>query len=308
MSKKRKPKDQTKETTCQSVDKTLSIAATRTNKVTNDTNEEDDNNKDVAKNVDNVNRSYAFIDSGTNKPFMYITPETTNTDLAKTYYEQQKRIKKNLDHLVLCEITNTVHANVNSTKNNNELFGNHLTNFNINESTVTIRKMNSKEPAPLHANTVFYREYLSHGAQRRNVAKHKLDSRDNPFVKPDQKALEATYSALKSLLGEDCEAFESVQVANSYYQYWRPEKVKVIILAESHVSTSKSFSCHGPIFDKRLLGVNEDGNSVYAGPVKFCSLVYCLGYGENDALIVDENTNATIPKEQNPGTWQVKIS
>jgi hypothetical protein len=91
-----------------------------------------------------------------------------------------------------------------------------------------------------------------------------------------------------------------VQLANAYYDYWRPTKPKVIILAESHVSMPEDYSCHGPIFDTSLLGDDHK----YSGPVNFCSLVYCLGYGEHEALTNGVDTVHSIPKKENTGTWQ----
>jgi len=69
-----------------------------------------------------------------------------------------------------------------------------------------------------------------------------------------------------------------VELARRYYNYWRPKETKVILLAESHQFTTKDRALRGPGLDKGVL------QNTYAGPRDFISIVYCLAYGENDAL------------------------
>lgn len=78
----------------------------------------------------------------------------------------------------------------------------------------------------------------------------------------------------------------------SYYDHWRPDEVKVILLAESHAHTGKDRALNGPKFDSSLL------KDVYDGPCDFISLVYCLAYGENESLI------PAIKDKTNKGTTQ----
>lgn len=71
---------------------------------------------------------------------------------------------------------------------------------------------------------------------------------------------------------------------------WKPEKVRVLLIAESHVFTSASdLSCR----------VRPDLIPPEArhAPEQFVRLVYCLGYGESAVL-------EGRPEGRNGGTWQ----
>ena len=108
------------------------------------------------------------------------------------------------------------------------------------------------------------------------------------YLDPTTDLLHHAHRALSSLLPQgDCEDFDVVKVARSYYDYWRPEKVKVILLAESHAHTDKERAFNGPSFNGAIL--KDD----YHGPCNFISLVYCLAYGENESLIpfMNDKTN-----------------
>jgi hypothetical protein len=60
------------------------------------------------------------------------------------------------------------------------------------------------------------------------------------YVKPTMDLLRNAHVAVSSLLPVgDCEDWEVVELARRYYDYWRPKETKVILLAESHASTSK---------------------------------------------------------------------
>ena len=61
------------------------------------------------------------------------------------------------------------------------------------------------------------------------------------YFKPDiDKLLRNAHSALRKLLPvNDCEDWEVIKVARRYYNYWKPKKTKVVILAESHAFTTK---------------------------------------------------------------------
>ncbi len=215
-------------------------------------------------------KTFAFVDSETKEVFSLITLETKNSDLCKIFNEQKRRQQNDSSPLVLVEMCT------------------------VNECRI-IRQLSPKEATPQHYNSAYYKTIL-HKKIIREI--HELEIRmDNPYEEPDEDALRATYSALSSLLGQDCESFGSVRVAAEYYQYWRPTKPKVILLAESHVSTPQELSCDGPVFDKSLL----DG---YDGPQDFCSLVYCLAYGENAALKERANSLISVPRKDNAGTWQ----
>jgi hypothetical protein len=80
------------------------------------------------------------------------------------------------------------------------------------------------------------------------------------------------------------------RVCRTYYDYWRPDEVKVILLAESHAHTNQDRAFDGPKFNRTLL------KDAYDGPCDFISLVYCLAYGENESLtpsMKDKNNKGT---------------
>eukprot|EP00804_Cyclotella_cryptica_P026769 CCRYP_007964-RA/>CCRYP_007964-RA protein AED:0.04 eAED:0.04 QI:694/1/1/1/0.6/0.66/6/882/813 len=114
------------------------------------------------------------------------------------------------------------------------------------------------------------------------------------YLKPTIVVLKSAHHAIQSLLPDgDCESFDVIEVARKYYDYWRPAhgKTKVILLAESHAFTEKDHVINGPRLDDSILTTKR-----YDGPREFLSLVYCLAYGENDAL------TSTLPN--NKGTPQ----
>jgi hypothetical protein len=76
-------------------------------------------------------------------------------------------------------------------------------------------------------------------------------------------------------------------VVDEHRQYWRPEKIRLVLLAESHVYTTNEE------LRRTLKSHDQIPKSLPRGFVRF---VYCLGYGENELL--DE------PVDSNPGTWQ----
>jgi len=79
---------------------------------------------------------------------------------------------------------------------------------------------------------------------------------------------------------------EVVKCVEEYRRYWKPEKPRVILLAESHVlTTPKDYAV-------RLKPIH--GLKGY--PTNYVRFVYCLGYGENDLL--------ERPIEDNSGTVQ----
>jgi hypothetical protein len=79
-----------------------------------------------------------------------------------------------------------------------------------------------------------------------------------------------TYKKLQNVLGDQIEPFETVELIEAYRQYFKPEVVNVILLAESHVYTTKSDA------DIQIPHIDELPNY----PTKYAKFVYCLGYGE----------------------------
>ena len=82
--------------------------------------------------------------------------------------------------------------------------------------------------------------------------------------------LHDTYLALQNVLGNQIESFESIELVEEYRQYFKPDQVKVLLLAESHVFTSdEDTNIHIP----PISGLN-------GYPNKYAKFVYCLAYGE----------------------------
>jgi hypothetical protein len=106
--------------------------------------------------------------------------------------------------------------------------------------------------------------------------------------------LENCHNKLKYILGSNIEPIEVWRCAEDHRVYWRPKKVRTILLAESHVFTSAEEN-------KRIISYPDNLN--INAPRGFLRLVYCLGYGEND--LVDQ------PIHKNPGTphfWKIFYS
>jgi hypothetical protein len=100
--------------------------------------------------------------------------------------------------------------------------------------------------------------------------------------------ISACHSALARDLGSqlELESIEVVQQVDQYRQYWRPDKPRLVLLAESHVHTTET---------ELLSRLRPDSvrKDLAHGFVRF---VYCLGYGENELL--------DKPLSPNSGTWQ----
>ena len=86
---------------------------------------------------------------------------------------------------------------------------------------------------------------------------------------------------------QNCEEFDVILGVEKFRHYWKPEKPKVVLLAESHVYTTIEEFNLQPIYPEQL------GLENY--PQNFTRFVYCLAYGENELM------NGGI---NNPGTWQ----
>jgi len=84
--------------------------------------------------------------------------------------------------------------------------------------------------------------------------------------------LEETYHEINQILGNNAEPLESVLLVETYRRYFKPETVRVVLLAESHVFTSEE--------DRRVTIPPIDGLPGY--PTQYARFVYCLGCGERD--------------------------
>ncbi|MFZ4858321.1 MAG: hypothetical protein ACOYL3_18175 [Desulfuromonadaceae bacterium] len=106
--------------------------------------------------------------------------------------------------------------------------------------------------------------------------------------------LNETYMKIKQILGEQTEPLASVQLVETYRRFLKPNKVRVILLAESHVYTYD---------DDRKVSIPPI--SVLPGyPEQYARFVYCLGYGEKSL------TRSTIhPKRDGtPQFWKIFFS
>ena len=77
---------------------------------------------------------------------------------------------------------------------------------------------------------------------------------------------------MEAILGERIEPLESIRLVETYRRYWRPEKVRVVLLAESHVFTTDA--------DREIALPPIEELPGY--PEQYAKFVYCLGYGERD--------------------------
>ena len=84
--------------------------------------------------------------------------------------------------------------------------------------------------------------------------------------------LEETCTEINKILGNNAEPLETVRLVETYRRYWKPETVRVVLLAESHVFTSDG--------DRRIAIPPIDDLPGY--PRQYARFVYCLGLGERD--------------------------
>src|SRR5437879_6369233 len=98
--------------------------------------------------------------------------------------------------------------------------------------------------------------------------------------------LRACYDAITREAGKPTESFRVARAVEQVRQFWRPRRVRVLLLAESHVFTTE---------DELAVRVQAD-QLPPACPREFVRFVYCLGYGEQGIL--------STPIPGNRGTWQ----
>ena len=113
------------------------------------------------------------------------------------------------------------------------------------------------------------------------------------------KTLFNCYQKVHSILDDESESFESVDLIEHYRQYWRPEKVNVILLAESHVFTSdtdRSF---------KLVDVKDDVTTHKDYPKSYAKFVYCLAYGEET---LTKGDNHPTKADGTPQFWKILYS
>ncbi len=126
-------------------------------------------------------------------------------------------------------------------------------------------------------------------AEAQSVRQQRLEHRLN-------RALSDCYSTLLPFLGANPEPFEVLARADEHRAYWRPNRVRLLLLAESHVYTQTKELDHylrpNPLLPPGL-------------PAGYVRLVYSLGYGE-DVLL-----DRPIEGSRNSGTpqfWKLFLS
>lgn len=109
-------------------------------------------------------------------------------------------------------------------------------------------------------------------------------------------ALRNSHARISAVIGYDIEPVSVLACVEQHRAYWRPETVRVVLLAESHVYTTASEIRHCLRSLPGLPGgVQRD----------FVRLVYCLGYGENGWL---DQPILAPPNSGTPQFWKVFYS
>ena len=104
----------------------------------------------------------------------------------------------------------------------------------------------------------------------------------------EQKLISETYNSIRAFDPDlAMDSLKVVQDVIKHRNYWKPEKVKTMLLAESHVFTQD--------WENEIILQYPPSLGKFRLPANFVKLVYCLGYGE--PLLAHEVQN-------NPGTWQ----
>jgi hypothetical protein len=106
--------------------------------------------------------------------------------------------------------------------------------------------------------------------------------------------LNETYLKIKQILGEQTEPLASVQLVETYRRFLKPNKVRVILLAESHVYTYDA--------DRKVSIPPIPDLPGY--PEQYARFVYCLGYGEKNLT-----RSTSYPKRDGtPQFWKIFFS
>lgn len=100
--------------------------------------------------------------------------------------------------------------------------------------------------------------------------------------------LELAYSRARDVIGpERAECLEAAVEVERLRLAWRPKKVRVVVLAESHVWTSR----------EEIRSRVKQSDGVETG---FARFVYCLGYGESQLVMP-----TVMPNKGTPQYWKL---
>ena len=107
------------------------------------------------------------------------------------------------------------------------------------------------------------------------------------------KSLIQAYDRIRGIVGSDCEELASVQLVESYRRFLRPDRVRVLLLAESHVFTTAE--------DRNIAIPPIPELPGY--PTQYARFVYCLGYGER--ILTGHRSH---PRDGTPQFWKILFS
>jgi hypothetical protein len=108
--------------------------------------------------------------------------------------------------------------------------------------------------------------------------------------------LERTYGLIKNEFPlARVDSFKVIKEVEEYRQFWKPEKINVILLAESHVYTDEMD------FEREFCkSIVQEILPNY--PTHFVRFVYCLGYGEDELLA---GTRSLRKNAGTPQFWKI---
>jgi len=108
-------------------------------------------------------------------------------------------------------------------------------------------------------------------------------------------SLEKTYFEIKTKFENKLkiEPFCIVKSVNDHRNFWKPKKVKTLLMAESHVYTTIEEYNHTLQY--------KAFPELYGCPPNYVKLVYCLGYGEREFSRVNS-------KSRTPDYWKIFTS
>ena len=93
-----------------------------------------------------------------------------------------------------------------------------------------------------------------------------------------EKSIKKTHNSIqKQFRSIRIDSLEVAKQVEEYRQFWKPNKINVILLAESHVYTDRKD--YDTELNKFILN-----RIIPDYPTRFVRFVYCLGYGENKLL------------------------
>jgi len=91
----------------------------------------------------------------------------------------------------------------------------------------------------------------------------------------------------------ELEPFQIIKSVDEHRNFWKPTKVKTILLAESHVHTNETEHAHTIEYD--------NFSELKKCPRNFVKLVYCLGYGEKRFTEIKKNSGT-------PQFWKIFVA